>query len=32
VDNPVERRLREVEAEASTMARLSRQLLSPAGT
>lgn len=32
VDNPVERRLREVEAEARTMARLSRQILSPAGT
>ena len=32
VDNPVERRLREVEAEARTMARLSRQILSSAAT
>lgn len=32
VDTPVERRLREVEAEARTIARLSRQILTPAAT
>jgi hypothetical protein len=32
IDTPIERRLREVEAQGRTIARLSRQILSPVAT
>ncbi|HML82139.1 MAG TPA: hypothetical protein PKE37_10295, partial [Thiomonas arsenitoxydans] len=32
IDTPIERRLREVEAEGRTIAQLSRQILSPVAT